>query len=473
MLEVSSFRKNKVDLADYDYSKDIARRLALAHFQPQDVDVLEEILFNSITIPLAKLAQSLDLEIAELTPILEKLKETGLFKITGNELHVDKEMRKYFELQLQRFEEEFKPDIDFLQGLLRQVPIHLLPNWYAISRTSNNIFDSIVEKYLSTPQAFQRYLLELNLVDPVQRSIMQEVFNAPDFEVSADLLIKKHGLTQEQLEEHLLFLELNFICCARFRLENRCWKQIVTPFHEWAELQRASRFAQAISIKDVKAIERRKENDFAFVEELSALLKLAQKQPLAIERTSEDLASLNEKSFKALRKDCPELSKADLHLLITKACGLGFADLNNEKLSLQQDGSDWLEMSIPERALALYRHHGHQLSREDLPDELSNERALREAEKSVLPVLNSGWVYLDDFLKGVMIPLNESQHIQLKKSGRNWKYQLPHYTEEELELFKAVIFEWLFEVGITAVGTHNGRDCFSVTAFGQDLLGDE
>lgn len=473
MLEVTAFRKNKVELADYDYSKDIACRLLMANFKPEDVEALEEILFSSITIPVAKLARTLDLELSELSAILDRLKPIGLFKQVKDELHIDKEMRKYFELQLQRFEEDFKPDVDFIQGLLRQVPIHVLPNWYAIPRTSNHISDSIVEKYLSSPQAFHRYLLELNLTDSVQRAIMAAVFNSPVFEVEAAELMNKHHLTQEQFEEHLLFLELNFICCVRYRLVKNQWKEIVTPFYEWGEYNRAIANSHCTSIKEVHAIERRKGSDFAFVEELSALLTLAVKNPLTIERTAEDLASLNEKAFKSLRKECPELSKADLHLLITKACALEFAELNGEKLALLPAGKEWLEMSIPERALSLYRHSEHLLSREDLPDELATEKALREAEKSLQPVLKSGWVYLDEFLKSVMVPLNESQIIQLKKVGRSWKYQLPNYSEEELELFKAVICEWLFEVGITAVGMHDNRECFCATAFGQDLLGDE
>lgn len=473
MLEVSTFRKNKVDLADYDYSKDIACRIMMARFSPKEVGVLEEILFSSLTIRLSKLGQSLDLDSAELVPILEKLSTTGLFKIIKDELHVDKEMRKYFELQLQRFEEDFKPDLDFLQGLLRQVPIHVLPNWYAISRTSNNIFDSIVEKYLATPQAFHRYLMELNLTDPVQRSIMKAAFRSPDFEVAAVDIIKEHKLSQEQFEEHLLYLELNFICSLYYKREGSRWKAIVAPFNEWGEYLRAVDHSQPPEIQDGRSIQRKKSSDFAFVEELSALLQMAQKQPLAIERTKEDLATLNEKAIKQLRKECPESSKADLHLLITKACALEFAKLSSEKFSLLPAGNEWLDMSIPERALALYRHPVHRLSREDLPEELLNEKTLREAEKSLQRVLKIGWVYLDEFLKGVTVPLTEAQAIQLKKVGRSWKYQLPHYSEEELDLFKAVICEWLFEVGITAVGTHEGSDCFCVTAFGRDLLGDE
>ncbi len=226
MMEVTTFRRNKVDLSDYDYGKDVSRRLVMARFSPEEVEALEEILFSSLTISLIDLAYSLNLSKIELFALLEKIGQTGLFKIVRDELHVDKELRKYFELQLRRFEEGFRPDIDFLQGLLRQVPIHVLPNWYAIPRSSNNIFDSIIEKYLITPQVFQRHLMELNF-DPIQRRIMSSVFGFPDFEVSICDLMNQYQLSREQLEEHLLYLEFNFICCTFYKkaagsLESRC-----------------------------------------------------------------------------------------------------------------------------------------------------------------------------------------------------------------------------------------------------------
>lgn len=48
---------------------------------------------------------------------------------------------------------------------------------------------------------------------------------------------------------------------------------------------------------------------------------------------------------------------------------------------------------------------------------------------------------------------------------------MPAYTEEEKEILKSTIFDWLFEIGVTAVGTYEGEDCFCVTPFGQSLFG--
>jgi hypothetical protein len=55
----------------------------------------------------------------------------------------------------------------------------------------------------------------------------------------------------------------------------------------------------------------------------------------------------------------------------------------------------------------------------------------------------------------------------LKRVGKHWKYALPVYGEEEKEILKATIFEWLYELGMVAIGKHQGKDCFSVTHFGR------
>jgi hypothetical protein len=95
---------------------------------------------------------------------------------------------------------------------------------------------------------------------------------------------------------------------------------------------------------------------------------------------------------------------------------------------------------------------------------------VREAEKSIGRVLDTGWVYYDEFLTGVYVPLGPTSAIMLKKVGRNWKYAFPEYTTDELGLIKAAIFEGLFQAGMVATGTHNGRECFKVNALGQNIF---
>ena len=146
----------------------------MAQFTSTDLEVLEEILYSSIQIPVEKLCKNTDRSLEEVLPTLQKFAKAGLLVLQKDTITVDKEMRKYFEFQIEKFDEDFKPGMDFLQSLLKKPPIHVLPIWYSIPRTSNNIFDSLVEKYLQTPQIFQRYIMELNFGEPVLKNIIQD-----------------------------------------------------------------------------------------------------------------------------------------------------------------------------------------------------------------------------------------------------------------------------------------------------------
>ena len=158
MLELSPARKNKINLADYNWQQDVENRILMSDFSALDVEVLEEILFNPLKISFRKLLRSLSCEEGDLAQSLQKFSQAGLVSIQDDTIAVDKEKRRVFEFQITRFNPAFKPDMEFIQGLLKKIPIQLLPTWYAIPRSSNNIFESIVEKYLLTPHIYQRYL---------------------------------------------------------------------------------------------------------------------------------------------------------------------------------------------------------------------------------------------------------------------------------------------------------------------------
>ena len=146
---------------------------------------------------------------------------------------------------------------------------------------------------------------------------------------------------------------------------------------------------------------------------------------------------------------------------------LKFTELRQEKLHFLQVAEEWLKMSLEERALYLYRYPLNKLLNPNIPDFIASDRNIREAEKSIKRVLRKEWVFFDDFVKGVLVALSEESVIMLKKSGKQWKYTLPSYSESEKSLLKAVIFEWLFEMGMTIPGICQGRDCFLVTPFGK------
>ncbi len=477
MAELSSLRKNKISLEDYNYKQDIENRLLMAQFSSNDLEVLEEILYSSIKIPIRKLAKSADLDEAEAFAILEKLSKTGLFVFEGDSIVIDKEMRKYFEAQISKFDPDFKPGMEFLQSLLRKVPIHVLPIWYSIPRTSNNIFDSLVEKYLLTPQIFQRYLMELNFNDQILAGIVDNVYKAPDFKIYAKDIIEKYEISREKFEEYLLQLEFHFVCTLGYEKIDDEWTEIITPLHEWREYASFLQSTEVTPITSMVKIVRFRPHDFSYIQDLSLILSLAKKQPLALSADKDKKMISNKTVLSSLADKMEDFDENDsafidyIDRLISKMRQLKLADIVDSRLYALESANDFLDMRPEGRAIFFYRHPLNRLISKEIPVELITDRNLREAEKSIIRVLNSGWIYFDDFIRGVIVPLGEQSIVMLKRHGKTWKYTLPTYSEEELALIKATVLDWLFEIGVTAVGTHNGKECFCVTSFGQSLFG--
>lgn len=463
MLEMTTFRKNKIVLSDYDYQKDIENRLLMSEFTSLDLEVLEEILYSSLTLSLKNLAKTLDLDKEQLRPILEKLQGSGLLTVSDDSILIDKEMRKYYEFQILKFDEDFKPGMDFFQGLLRKVPIQVLPSWYSIPRTSNNIFDSLVEKYFLTPQIFHRYLMELNFGDPVYNEIIKDVYQSENFELPSKVLIEKYHLTRRAFDEMLLHLEFSYVCCLAYKKVNGTLQEMVSPFHEWREYHLFLRDTKPPSIKKEEDIQRRKKTDFAFIEEMSTLLEHARKEPLALKKTKPGQYTLS--------KPVAHLTEENAQQALSKLIQLKLADVVSNRVYALESANDWLDMKLENRALYVYRHPLNHFQKEGLSVELVSERALREAEKSIVRALDCGWVYFDDLIKGITVSLNEHQIVMLKRAGKSWKYTLPTYSEEEKMFLKTVIFDYLFEVGMTAIGKHQGNDCFCVTPLGHKFFG--
>src|SRR3989344_1230011 len=441
MLELSPPRKQKINLSDYDSEHDIQNRIILSDFTPFDLNPIEEIFYSPLKISLKKLARSLQTEEEAILPILSKLEKTGLLSRQGDAILVDKEMRKYFEFQMQRFDPEFKPDLEFFQGLLRKVPIHVLPAWYSVPRSSNNIFESIIEKHFLTPQMFHRYLMDLSGGDARVQGILNDVLAAEHFRVSSSDLIARYNLSRRDFEEIMIRLEFHFACCVSYVKEDDHWHEIVTPFREWKQYLTFLKETESPPIQAVHAIVRKDTRDFAFVEDLSLLLQ--------------------KKTFPA--------EKADP--LIEKLCLVKLAEKIKGRLSPLPAAEEWLDMTLENRALYLYRHPLNRILGYPHLNHLV-ERHLREAERSIKRVLHGGWVLFADFIKGINVSLSEHSVVALKKTGKHWNYTPPRYSEEEKELIYAAIFEWLYEAGIVSVGTFKGRDCFCATPFGRFFFDD-
>ena len=112
-----------------------------------------------------------------------------MFTIQGDKIIVDKELRKYYEFQIDKFDEDFRPDVEYIFSLLSKVTIHVLPVWYMIPRASDNIYASLIE--YDDPKLYERYLQELNFDDPVMAGIMNDVLSAPNLKIESRILRRK------------------------------------------------------------------------------------------------------------------------------------------------------------------------------------------------------------------------------------------------------------------------------------------
>ncbi len=469
MLELNTVKKQKINLSDYQYGEDVQSRSLLADFSHFDLEVLEEILFSSLKTSVKKVSRSLGCLETDLDGILVKLANCSLLERQGDLLFIDKDKRKYFEFQISRFEEDFKPDMEFLQGLLKQVPIHLLPIWYATPRSSNNIFESITEKYLLTPQIYQRYLSDLNFTDPVLNGIVQDLFSSPNLLLSSSDLISKYNLARADFDRIMLQLEFHFVCFLSYQKEEDHWHEVVTPFHEWREYLLFLQETETPCIEQMDAIATSRDAPFAFIQDMETILSLAQKKPLPID----NIRSLAHQI--GLETDTPEeLQFAESYIarVIDKLVLIRLAEKSNKALYALDAAGEWLDLELEARAAQLHRHPLNHLAAPSISPAVNCERSVREAEKAIKRVLKKGWVYFDDFIRGVIVPVPEGSQVILKRNGKQWRYALPEYSEEEKALIKAVVFDWLFECAITSVGTLDGKECFTVTPFGRVFFQD-
>lgn len=421
------FRKSKVVLSDYPYKRDIENRLFMSNLSIFDVELLKEILDLSLTVSLEYLSNVFQVDLKKIVESLEKFVPTKLIKLQEKTIVIDKEMRKYYRCQITKFSDSYEAGMEFIQGLLNKVPIHILPQWYALPRSTNNIFQAILEKFLYTPKIYERYLNEVLSENKLLKNISDDVFNAPDFAIKGSDLREKHSLSLEQFEECMLLLEYNLVCCLVYQKVEDRWEEVVTPFAEWREYLRFLRDHAPKPILDVKNIQRSHPENFGFLEDLSAFLQLLLKKPIPV-------------------KKCPPQ-------LLDKTLFMRLGFVEEDYLKPSATLRIWLQKDHEGKALTMSRHP-------------------IVVEKSLQSYARAGWVFVEDFLKGFCGILVGKEKITLKNKGNRWRYSFPEYTNDELELVKTTLCKSLFEAGIVATGTYKGKDCFCVTPFGRRLLED-
>ena len=459
MLELNAARKIKINLADYDFSNDIKNRIFISQLSFLDLVVLEELLYSPIKTSLSQFLKKTDLSSnpPKILASLKKFSEINLLTFQDDEIIIDKNVRKYFEFQAPTFEEDFKPDLEFIQSSLKKAPIHVLPLWYALPKNSNSIFQAIVEKFLLTPILFSRHLEDTQQRNPLFKSLINDVYNSPSLELKAADLKSKYSLSDFEFHEVLLFLEFSFILCLSYRKTADGLEEIITPFEEWKIYLAFLKKNKPISIKKTHEIKKDHASDFGFLEDLTIFLKKIEKKALFY-----DILTLSQMAQKELELSTPPCTK-----LLPKALSLKLVEIIKGKLKLTALGEEFLTLPVEKKGLALLEKPAKFLP--------FSRQEINIAAGAVSRALDQDWLYLDEFIQGIVTPLKEEQAIKLNRSGKKFTYELPSFSEEEQKLFSHAISNYLYEGGITATGKitlDNGsyKKCFKVTDFGKTIF---
>ncbi|MEC7839558.1 MAG: hypothetical protein VX777_05930 [Chlamydiota bacterium] len=447
-------RKNKIHLTDYDFESDISRRLFLNQLNLFEIEVFREVIFNSLKFPLSELAQSLETSNDKIRKALEKIEPTNLFQIENDNILVNKELRKYFETQIERFDSDFTPDIDFFHSLLHHVPIHILPTWFSIPKSSNDIFCSIVDKYLYSPKLFSKYLLELNFDDDRIPKIIDLIYQSPNLSMDVSELLEHFPMSRDELEVIILTLEFHCVCCLNYISEGDNWKQVVEPFSEWRQYQQTIRSSLCSPIENQDAVEIFREGDFPFAQDLNSILIEISESPLSLE------------------KICARFGEQYANQLVNKIVSLKIGYIKNNQLHETENTVFWKDKPVQEKAMSLYFSTIH-FYRKKLNENNYTDRDIREVEKSLKPIMGKGWILLNDFIFSMIAPLGDCDEVTLCKKGRQWMYSLPDYSEDQIAFITSIVENHLFESGIVCLGTYGKEKCLCVTPFGQLSLGDE
>lgn len=443
-MNITHTRKNKIVLSDYNFRREVELRLQLAGLSEFDVQLLDEVLCCSLSFPVQDLVDYFEVAMAQIITALDRIALTRLLEHDGITVKVDKDVRKCFDAHIQKFDDDFVPGVEQVLRNLRQLPIQVLPDWYAIPRTTDDIVESVIEKYLRTPKIYQAHLADLRL-DSALQGLIRDVFSSEDLQVCARQLRNSHRLSAEQFEEMMLLLEHHFVCFLAYRRIDGVWEEVVAPMREWRDYLL---FAQKTLPKNIMPDQVRPHyslEDFSFVHGMVALLRQAHQQPTRIESS-------------------PCMARRLLQL--------GLCAETNGMLCPTEEAALWLRKQPQDQAMLLYRLPIEETEYADIDPTYFSEKNLRQVERELRRVLRKGWVLMTEFLSGMTEPLNGAEPITLRQKGKRWSYVLPEYSDADRAFVKRVLKQRLFEVGIVTTGFCCEGECFMVTPFGHLLLGD-
>ncbi|MCH9621963.1 MAG: hypothetical protein S4CHLAM20_13960 [Chlamydiia bacterium] len=469
MQDILMVNPCKVELEDFDYERDLKLRLHLEKLNTHAIYVLEEILYSPLKVSIQELCDNTETSYTDIHSILDSLKPLGLFDINNETLFIKKDVRKYFEMLIEKFEPDFSPNLDYFKDLLKHVPIHCIVSWYHIPRTSNNIFNSIIEKHFKTPKIFEKYITETLSLDPIAQNVADLVLNSSCGKVSCKEIQEKTSLNEEELEKIILFLEYHYIIASSYEVEDNHYTKYLSLFSEWKNWKINSQFSskEELSLHEDE-IQRISDNEFSFIEDMSLILTLCNEIALHVTYNQKDeLFYLEDESIRLPGINNNETTY--IARVINKNLLLGLCVIEEDQLRQTPPAKKWLETPIKKRTLITFKHPHNALSHKSRFSFKQHDRNIIEVQKALSTIQSGRWIMFDEFMHLNLSSGNSLKQAELKRVGREWKFEAAEYDPKEIEFIKLIVLGWLFESGMIIPGTYQNKDCFKVTSLIYEL----
>lgn len=461
----------KVNLEDFSYKIDLSSRLQLENLSVDEIFILEELLYSPLKTTTSELADITEIDESSIEESIKSLLPLNLFTYADGNITTSKERRKFFETIIVKFNKKFTPNLDYYKDLLKQVPIHFLISWFHIPRTSNNIFNSIVEKHFSTPKVFLKYVNDALTDTPELKKLFDTVCSSDEGFISFEEAKEILGLNEEELEEKILFLEHHYILCSCYKIKGGKFEKKIALFKEWKNFLDTSQNkddSQGITPDQHHLIQKQSDEEFSFILDMSKLLQLCETSNLQVQyNPKEELFFLSGKLDKteAFFSSC----KNYLARVINKNLLLGLLVIENDCLMVTPPSKKWLETDLKQRTLITFKHPHNSLSHNCNFSFKIHDRNIIEIQKALSLVEKGAWILLEEFINRYLLKTNTLKQPTLTKAGKKWQYTTPEYNTEELMFIKVVITDWLFESGMVIPGMFENQICFKVTSLGHEL----
>jgi hypothetical protein len=228
--------KNKVDLKDYPFKMDVHRRRCVSRFSPFERDLFYEMCLGSLETTVEELSEDLDVMPEIILSVLKKNGTIGLYSLSGTDVHINKEERKFYEAELEKFNDAFFPNLNHIKLLFNKVPIDVIPQWFSLPKSCTAIFNTLIEKHFLSPKLFERYIQELEFDDPVMKKIVKELYSSPYYSLNLQEMKETYFLSDEVLYQIISILEYNLIAVHSYQKIGDAYHEVITPPHEYRTL---------------------------------------------------------------------------------------------------------------------------------------------------------------------------------------------------------------------------------------------